>query len=124
MANSPIDNIFDPNVLAGRVALITGGATGIGFAIAQTFVALGARVVIASRKQEKLDAAVSAISETGGVVSAICTDVRNYEEVEAAVAHAESTYGGLDILINNAAGNFVVPTEKLSPKGWRVVIDT
>lgn len=123
MTLSQTNSIFTPNVLAGRVALITGGATGIGYSIAQTFAALGAKVVIASRKQENLDAAVAAISEEGGEISAVCTDVRSPQEVEAAVAYTVSTYGGLDILINNAAGNFTVPTKELSPKGWKVVND-
>ncbi len=114
---------YSKDALAGRVALITGGATGIGFGIASEFASLGAKVVLASRKQENLDTAVEQIRAAGGEVSSIRTDVRNYGEVEAAVQFAVDTYGGLDIMIANAAGNFVVPTAEMSPRAWQVVID-
>ena len=115
--------IFLPQLLAGRVALVTGGATGLGFAIAREYAALGARVVLMSRKQENLDKAVEEITSIGGSAIAVQADVRNYDQVAAAVQSAVATFGGLDILVNSAAGNFHCPTEDLSPNGWRTVID-
>jgi NAD(P)-dependent dehydrogenase (short-subunit alcohol dehydrogenase family) len=114
---------FSTDALAGRVAVITGGATGIGFAIAKAFVGVGANVVLASRKLDQLDLAVARLREIGGEATAIQTDVRNYEAVEAMIAGAVGAYGAVDIMIANAAGNFVVPTAEMSPNAWRVVID-
>jgi NAD(P)-dependent dehydrogenase (short-subunit alcohol dehydrogenase family) len=114
---------FSADALAGRVAVITGGGTGIGFAIARAFVGVGAKVVLASRKTEQLDLAVARLREIGGEATAIPTDVRNYEAVEAMVAAALATYGAVDIMMANAAGNFVVPSAEMSPNAWRVVVD-
>jgi NAD(P)-dependent dehydrogenase (short-subunit alcohol dehydrogenase family) len=115
--------VFSPDALKGRVALITGGATGIGRGIAEAFVSAGAKVVLASRKPEALDLAVAALRSRGGEATAVPTDVRSFEAVEAAVQACVSTYGRLDIMIANAAGNFVVPAAEMSPNAWRVVID-
>jgi NAD(P)-dependent dehydrogenase (short-subunit alcohol dehydrogenase family) len=115
--------VFSPDALKDRVALITGGATGIGRGIAEAFVSAGAKVVLASRKPEALDTAVAALRSRGGEATAVPTDVRSFEAVEAAVQACVSTYGGLDIMIANAAGNFVVPAAEMSPNAWRVVID-
>ena len=115
--------VFSRDALAGRVAIITGGATGIGRAIAEAFVDVGAKVVLASRKQEKLDEAVVALRARGGEAMSVQTDVRSYEAVEAAVKACVSAYGGLDVMIANAAGNFVVPAAEMSPNAWKVVID-
>jgi NAD(P)-dependent dehydrogenase (short-subunit alcohol dehydrogenase family) len=109
--------------LAGRVAIVTGGATGIGFGIAKAFVTAGAKLVLASRNVERLDQAVSALREGGGEATAVQTDVRDYSSVEAAVKTAIDSYGALDIVIANAAGNFVVPSAEMSPNAWKVVID-
>ena len=115
--------IFVPGVLADRVALISGGATGLGFAIAREYAVLGAKIVIMSRKQENLDKAVADIKAAGGTAIAVQTDVRNYDQVAAAVQTTTSTFGSLDILVNSAAGNFFCPTEDLTPNGWRTVVD-
>lgn len=114
---------FSSETLAGRVALITGGATGIGFGITSEFSKCGARVVIASRNPEKLDIAVKRIRAEGGEALAVKTDVRSYNEVAAAVAVANDRFGSLDVMVANAAGNFVVPTAEMSPRAWQVVID-
>lgn len=114
---------FTNTALAGRVALITGGGSGIGFGIAKAFVAAGAKLVIASRAVDKLKEAADELRALGGEVTTVQTDVRNYEAVVAAVQTAVDTYGSLDIMIANAAGNFVVPTAEMSPNAWRVVID-
>ncbi|MBF6990806.1 SDR family oxidoreductase [Cupriavidus sp. IK-TO18] len=111
------------NTLAGRVAFITGGATGIGLEIATQYTRLGASVVLASRNQEKLDAAVEMLSKAGGKAAAYRMDVRDPDEVAAAIAFTTERFGSLDILVNNAAGNFPCATATLSPNGWRTVID-
>lgn len=115
--------MYASNTLAGRVAFITGGATGIGLEIATQYSRLGASVVLASRNQERLDAAVAALSEEGAQVAAYRMDVRNPDEVAAAIDFTTERFGALDILVNNAAGNFPCPTATLSPNGWRTVID-
>ena len=114
---------FSADALAGRVALITGGGSGIGFGIAKAFAAAGARLVLASRSPERLDRAVKEIRETGGEVISVQADVRDPDAVAAAVKAATDTYGSLDILVANAAGNFVVPAAEMSPNAWKVVID-
>lgn len=114
---------FTENALAGRVALITGGGSGIGLGIAKAMAACGARLVLASRDQEKLDRAVAEIAASGGEAIAVKTDVRHWDDVEAAVRAAQERFGGLDIMIANAAGNFVVPAADMSPNAWKVVID-
>lgn len=115
--------MFAPDTLKGRVALITGGASGIGLEIATQYARLGASVVLASRNRERLDAAASAIAAEGGEVAGFRTDVRNYDEVKNTIKKTVEHFGSLDILVNNAAGNFYCPTAGLSPNGWRTVID-
>lgn len=114
---------FASNALEGRVALITGGASGIGFGIARAFARTGARLVLASRNKERLDAAVAELRATGAEAIAVKTDVRSFDEVSAAVRAATERFGALDVVIANAAGNFVVPAAEMSPNAWKVVID-
>jgi NAD(P)-dependent dehydrogenase (short-subunit alcohol dehydrogenase family) len=109
----------------GRTGVITGGATGIGFAIAREVARLGGRVVLASRKEAKLAPAVEQIrSETGRADAAHfhVLDVRDAEAVEGMAGKVESDFGGIDFLVNNAAGNFIVPAEQLTVNGWNSVI--
>ena len=115
--------MFTPDTLAGRTALITGGGSGIGLEIATAYVRLGAAVMIVGRNQERLQQAAQTLAADGGQVAAMTCDVRNYGEVERAVETTVQQFGALDILVNNAAGNFVCPTAELSPNGWRTVID-
>src|SRR5436190_330464 len=96
--------------LEGRDAIVTGGATGIGFAIAKELGRLGARVIIASRKEENLRAAVA---ELGPQASYHVLDVRDAPAVEAMAARVADEHGRIDILVNNAAGNFIVPSDQL-----------
>jgi NAD(P)-dependent dehydrogenase (short-subunit alcohol dehydrogenase family) len=114
---------FSHEALAERVAMITGGGSGIGLGIAKSFVEVGAKVVITGRNIDKLNAAVEELRQFGGHAMAVQNDVRDYCAVEAAVKSTVSTYGGLDIMIANAAGNFVVPTAEMSPNAWKAVID-
>ncbi|PYV22700.1 MAG: 2,4-dienoyl-CoA reductase [Acidobacteria bacterium] len=110
--------------LDGRVAIITGGGTGIGRAIATEYARLGARLVLASRSLEHLEPAAQALRSTFSTeVLAVPTDVRVPEQVERLSEEAARRLGSIDILVNNAAGNFICPAEKLSPNGWNAVVD-
>ena len=114
---------FADDALSGRVAFVTGGATGIGRTLIETMGRLGAKVFIASRKAENLEAAVSELDSLGLDADFAACDVRDYDSVDAAVAACITRFGALDILINNAAANFPCPTAELSPNGWKTVID-
>jgi NAD(P)-dependent dehydrogenase (short-subunit alcohol dehydrogenase family) len=107
---------------AGKVALVTGGGSGLGRAFALEFVRLGAGVVVAGRRPEPLEETVGLVSAQGGAALAQPTDVREPEQVDALVAAAVERFGRVDVLVNNAAGNFVVKAEDLSPNGWRAVV--
>jgi NAD(P)-dependent dehydrogenase (short-subunit alcohol dehydrogenase family) len=107
----------------GRVAVITGGGTGIGRAIALEYARLGAKLILASRSMEHLEPAAAELRQLGATVSAAQTDVRIPEQVEHLCEEAVRQFGSLDILVNNAAGNFICPAEKLSPNGWNAVVN-
>lgn len=110
--------------LKGRVVVVTGGGTGLGKSMSRYFAELGAHLVLCSRKQEVLDQAAKEIhSETGAEVLAHSCDIRSYDEVEALKVAALERFGSVDVLVNNAAGNFVSPTERLSPGAFDAIID-
>lgn len=116
-------SVFRPGLLDGQVALVTGGGTGIGFGISRLLAALGAHVVIASRKPAHLEHALNEISAAGGKASTVSLDVRDQERVKAAVDGIVDAHGRLDVLVNNAAGNFYAPSATLSPNAWRSVLE-
>lgn len=121
--SGPLD-VFRGDVLAGHVALITGGGTGICRGIAAAYARLGAEVCIVSRKQDVLDATAAALAaETGRAVHAVAADVRDPAAIGRAVQAAIERFGRLDTVINGAAGNFLAPAAALSPNGFRTVVD-
>ncbi len=114
---------FAPDLLAGRVALVTGGATGIGKEICRILGRHGARVTMASRKRDNLEATRDELLAEGLDVSFGVCDVRDADAVRTVVDEVVSQRGGLDIVINNAAGNFPAPMSKISPNGFKAVVD-
>jgi NAD(P)-dependent dehydrogenase (short-subunit alcohol dehydrogenase family) len=110
--------------LQGKTILVTGGGSGLGKSMSRYFLELGARVAIASRSDERLEAAAKELREaTGGEVLAIPCDVRDYEQVAQTMATVSERLGTLDVLVNNAAGNFICPTERLSHRAFDSVVD-
>jgi len=119
--------MFDPKLLAPKSILVTGGGSGLGLAMATRFAAHGARVTIAGRTKERLEKAVPEIraaAREGGDADFFAADVREPQQVEALVAHAVSRFGQIDGLVNNAAGNFLVAAEDLTPNGFEAVVRT
>jgi NAD(P)-dependent dehydrogenase (short-subunit alcohol dehydrogenase family) len=114
--------MFAPELLKDQVAVITGGGTGIGLAIARRLGMLGAQIVIASRQSENLEQGWHSLRESGIDALAVQLDVRQPEQVDEMVVRTVKHFGSLDILVNNAAGNFVCRAEELSPNGWSSVI--
>jgi 2,4-dienoyl-CoA reductase [(3E)-enoyl-CoA-producing], peroxisomal len=120
---TPLD-VFRDGALAGRVALITGGGTGICRGIAAAYARLGAEVCIVSRKQDVLDqTAVAIAADAGRAIHAVAADVRDPAAIQRAVQSTLERFGRLDTVINGAAGNFLAPAAGLSPNGFRTVVD-
>ena len=107
-----------PDANAGKVALVTGGGTGIGRATAMELARTGAKVVVCGRRPEPLEAVQA---ELGEDCLAVPTDVRESEQVAALVDRALERFGRIDVLVNNAGGQFLAPAEEISLKGWRAV---
>lgn len=116
--------IFQPELLAGKTAIITGGGTGLGAGIAAELARYGADLCLASRRPEHLDPAAATLREFGGRVITVETNVRDPDSVRSMVDRTAEELGRIDILVNNAAGNFYAPSEALSPNGWRAVVET
>jgi NAD(P)-dependent dehydrogenase (short-subunit alcohol dehydrogenase family) len=112
-----------PGTFDGECVFVTGGGTGLGKAIASEFARLGASLVIASRKDEHLDAARAAMESLGAPALAVQCDIREPDQIAAAFDAAEARFGLPGVLINNAAANFPVPAEDMSPNAWRTVVD-
>ena len=115
--------VFRPGLFDGQVALITGGGSGIGRGVADTLAALGAHVVLASRKQERVDTAAAEIRAAGGRASGVALDVRDHDRVQEVIAGVHREHGRIDLLVNNAAGNFYAPSESLSENAWKSVLE-
>ena len=119
--------IFQQDLLRGNAALVTGGGTGIGLGIATELVRYGASVAIASRKSEHLDPAVDSLrgfADDASSVMGIQANVREPESVAEMIDRTVDELGRIDILVNNAAGNFYAPSASLSPNGWKAVVET
>ena len=118
------EGMLKDDALKGKTIIITGGGTGLGKAMGTYFLKLGANLVITSRKLEVLKQTTAEMeAATGGKVLAISCDVRKYEDVENMLAAAVNTFGKVDVLLNNAAGNFISPTERLSANAFSAIID-
>ena len=123
MTESTNPSVFRPGLFDGQIALVTGGGSGIGRGIADLLAALGAHVVLASRKLERVEAAAAEIIASGGKASAKAVDVRSADLVRTMVAEVSDAHGRIDLLVNNAAGNFYAPSETLSENAWKSVIE-
>lgn len=112
------------DALKGKTIIVTGGGTGLGKSMSRYFLQVGANVTICSRRQAVIDAtAEELMAETGGQVLAVPCDVRNPQEIENVIAQTVATFGRVDGLLNNSAGNFISPTERLSYKAFDTVVD-
>lgn len=119
-----VKGMLRDDALQGKTIIVTGGGTGLGRAMSTYFLKLGANVVITSRKYEVLQKTAAEMeAETGGKVLALQCDVRNYDEVEAMMKQSIEKFGQVNALLNNAAGNFISPTERLSANAFSTVID-
>lgn len=115
--------MFNKDMLKGKVAVITGGGTGIGKIVSIQFAKLGAKIAIIHRKQENIDSGVKEIGKYGDCIGFVA-DLRNYDEVNEAFKKIADKYKKIDILINNAGGQFIAPFEKISPNGFDAVVKT
>ena len=111
------------NTLQGQVAIVTGGGTGLGRAMALEFSRFGARLVLASRNLEHLEPTAAEICKEGGEAISVVADIRDPAQVDRMIQTTKERFGGVDILVNNAAGTFICKAEDLSPNGWRTVVD-
>lgn len=118
------DGMLRDGALKGKTILVTGGGTGLGKSMSMYFSQLGANVAITSRRLEVLEATAKEMSDaTGNPVLALACDVREYDQVEKTLAAVEKEFGQIDVLLNNAAGNFISPTERLSNRAFDTVVD-
>jgi len=115
--------VFGRKLLAGKNAVITGGGSGINFAIARRFADHGARVALIGRTKDKLDSAVGEITKSGGSASGYPADVRDYNALAAALKSARDDYGEIDLVVCGAAGNFPAPALGMSANGFKAVVD-
>jgi NAD(P)-dependent dehydrogenase (short-subunit alcohol dehydrogenase family) len=114
--------MFEKNLLAGRTIFLTGGGTGLGRSMALRMAGLGAKLFLVGRREDPLRAVAVEIRAANGACAYATADVRDYAAVEGAVAAAEKEFGVVDTLINNAAGNFIARTEKISPNAFAAVV--
>lgn len=114
--------MFQTDLLKDKKIMITGGGTGLGKSMALRFAELGAHLILTGRREQVLETAAAEMEKKGAKVFFKSADVRNYDELEAVLSEAEKALGPLDVLVNNAAGNFISPTEMLSPNAFNAVV--
>jgi NAD(P)-dependent dehydrogenase (short-subunit alcohol dehydrogenase family) len=114
--------MFQSDLLKNRAILLTGGGSGLGRSMALHFARLGARIFVIGRREEALKETCDEIHRNGGAAAFLSCDVRDFDAVDAAFTAAENHFGEIDTLVNNAAGNFMARTEKLSPNGFNAVV--
>ena len=122
MHESPSKMRFAPDLLKGQVALVTGGGTGMGRATAIEMARCGARIAVLGRRIDPIQSTAKVIREAGGEAFAISADIREPDLIERAMQEIKAEFGGLNILVNNAGGQFVTPARELSNKGFETVI--
>ena len=119
-----MQGMLQPNTFKGKTIIITGGGTGLGKSMGKYLLELGANLVITSRKMDVLERSAAELSEaTGGKVLPVACDIRKYEEIENVLKQTEATFGAVHGVLNNAAGNFISPTERLSHRAFDIVVD-
>lgn len=119
-----MEGMLKPDALKGKTIIVTGGGTGLGKSMGTYFLELGANLVITSRKKDVLENTASELSKkTNGKVLPVSCDIRKYEEIENVIKTAESEFGQVHGVVNNAAGNFISPTERLSHRAFDIVVD-
>jgi NAD(P)-dependent dehydrogenase (short-subunit alcohol dehydrogenase family) len=119
-----MEGMFKQGAFKGKTIVITGGGTGLGKSMGKYLLELGANLVITSRKKEVLEKTAAELElQTGGQVLAVACDVRKYEEIENVLREAENRFGQIHGVVNNAAGNFISPTERLSHRAFDIVVD-
>ncbi len=119
-----MEGMLKSGSLKNKTIIITGGGTGLGKSMGKYFLELGANLVITSRKIDVLqNTAAQLTKETGGKVLPVACDVRKYEEIENVIKSAESEFGSVEGVVNNAAGNFISPTERLSHRAFDIIVD-
>jgi NAD(P)-dependent dehydrogenase (short-subunit alcohol dehydrogenase family) len=116
--------MYRDDLLQDRTVLVTGGGSGLGLSMAQRFAGLGARVAITGRSRERLEEAAGTIDPSGQRVHLEAADFHDFASVEGVVSAVRDRFGGIDVLVNNAAGNFLAATEDLSPNGFDAVVRT
>ena len=118
------EGMLKPSALKNKTIIVTGGGTGLGKSMSNYFCELGANVVIASRKIDVLKATADELQKaTGAKILPVACDVRKYDEVENLLQQSITAFGKVDVLVNDAAGNFIMPTERLTSKGFDTIVD-
>jgi citronellol/citronellal dehydrogenase len=123
MAEAPSSRIFAPGLLDGKVCVVSGAGTGLGKATSLELAGLGATVIGCGRRPEPLDGMVKEVNEAGGKAESEPLDIRDSEAVDGFIDGVVERHGGVDVLVNNAGGQFLSPAEAITPKGFRTVIE-